>query len=159
ATMGSFSVSVAVGWRSRHHPLGERAHPGGPAPWRAHGVAHRLPTGAVTLDVAVLELNPRAIGANRREAHFDLAGLVVVGLELPLHTDVPTDHKPARRLVREHSRPAALAAVDAAVVDMAADAGLEHHPRQLGLEDVVGRIPPAPDVLSEDMERAVDWRL
>src|SRR5689334_15939202 len=110
-------------------------HPGGPSSGRAHRVAHRLPSRAVTLDVAMLELDARAIGANRGEAHLDLAALVVIGLELPLNADIPADHKALRWLIGEHPRPTAHAAVHAAVVDVTADPRLEHHLGQLALED------------------------
>ena len=59
------------------------------------------------------------------EADVDLARLVVIGLDLPLRADVPAERGPVGRLVHEHAGPAALAAVDAAVVDVAADARLE----------------------------------
>src|SRR6476661_815668 len=60
------------------------------------------------------------------------------------------------RLVGEHARPPALGAVDRAVVDVAADARLEHHLGQLTLEQMVLRRPPRPDVAREDGEGLVD---
>jgi hypothetical protein len=76
----------------------------------------------------------------------------LVDLELPLEVDVPADHEPDRRLECEHARPAALAAVDATVIYVAPDAGLEDHPGELPLENVVVGVPPAPDLLGEDAE-------
>ena len=65
-------------------------------------------------------------GASAMKRDLDLAGVVRVGLDLPLRADVPAEHHPVRRLVGEDPRPAALAAVGAAVVDVAADPRLEH---------------------------------
>jgi hypothetical protein len=70
----------------------------------------------------VLELDAGAFGRLRGEADFDLAGLLGVGLDLPLGADVPAEHEPVGRLIGEHPDPVALAAVDAAVVDVAASA-------------------------------------
>jgi hypothetical protein len=58
-----------------------------------------------------------------------------------------------RRLAR------ALAAVDTAVVHVAADARLEDHLGQLALEDVVIGAPPAADVLRERLKRELDRRV
>jgi hypothetical protein len=80
----------------------------------------------------------------------------VVGLDLPLHVDVPAEDHAAGRVVGQHASPAALAAVHADVVEVPAHARLEHHLGDLGLEDVVVGVPPALEVLGEDLEGVVD---
>src|SRR5438477_1035852 len=112
---------------SHLEPVGDRAQAGSPATRRADRVTHPLPALAVALQVTVLELDAGAIRSLRQEAHFDLARLLEVGLELPMRADVPADHEPVRRLVGEYARPPALAAVHAAVVDVAAHPRFEHH--------------------------------
>ena len=49
-----------------------------------------------------------------------------VGLELPVGAYVPADQEPVRWLVGQHTRPAALAPIHAAVIQVAAHARLEH---------------------------------
>jgi hypothetical protein len=103
----------------------------------------------------VLELDARPLRRLGEEAHLDLARLLEVGLELPLWADVPADHDPMRRLVGEHARPAALAPVHAPVLEVAADARLEHGLRDLDREQVVlGRLE-----VGEDRERPLEWRV
>ena len=64
----------------------------------------------------------------------------------------------SRRLVREHPRPAAHAAVDAAVKDVAADARFEDRLGDLDAQHVVlGRLERAEPV-GEDRERTLDRR-
>src|SRR5438094_3511855 len=140
----------------RARGLGEEPQAAGPAAGRPDGVAHLLPALAVAIEVPVLELDARAVGRLADEAQLDLARLVEVGLELPLRADVPADDEAVRRLVGEHARPAALAAVDAAVVDVAALARLEDHVGELPLDDVVVRRPPAAHVVGEHRERPLD---
>jgi len=53
-------------WRSccrglRLELLGERAHPRRPSAGRAHGVVHLFPSVSVTVEVAVLKLDPGAM--------------------------------------------------------------------------------------------------
>src|SRR5215213_4934950 len=78
------------------------------------------------VELAVLELDPRAVRQLLEEAHLDLARPRRVGLDLPLRTDVPAEDHARGRLERDHARPVALAAVLAAVVDAPADTRLEH---------------------------------
>jgi hypothetical protein len=125
----------------------------------ADALTDAFPPGAVTLEVAVFEVDPSALGGLGGEPHLDLTGLVEVGLDLPLRADVPADHDPMRWLVGEHPGEAALAAVDAAVVEASADAGLEHGRRELDLEQVVLARLEAPESFREDLEGALDRRL
>ena len=103
----------------------------------------------------MLELHARAVGRLGDEAHLDLAGAVEIGLDLPLQVDVPAEHDALGRLVGQHARPAALAAVADDVVDVAADPRLEHHRGERGAlrEQVVVGIPPGADLVGEDLER------
>src|SRR5437763_8316796 len=82
-----------------------------PTVGRPHGVPHLLPAFPVAVEVAVLDLDTRAGRTFGDEAHLHLAGLVRVGLELPLRAHVPAHHQPLRRLVDDHAPPVALAAV------------------------------------------------
>src|SRR5919106_665063 len=105
------------------------------------------------------ELEARAVGCLRDEAHLDLAGLVEIGLDLPLWADVPAEHDPVGRLVCEHASPAALAAVDATVIDVAAHVGLEDGLGDLDLEHVVLAWLEGAEADGEDGEGALDGRL
>src|ERR1700680_398905 len=84
-----------------------------------------LPSRAVPVDVAVLQLQS---GARRRlgdEADLDLAGVVRLGLDLPLRADVPAEHHTVWWFVDENACPPALASIDAPVIDVAANPRLE----------------------------------
>src|ERR1700722_11716958 len=80
-----------------------------PAGVTAHVFTRAFPAVAVTIKVAVLELDSGAIRRLGDEPHLDLARLVEVGLDLPVRADVPTEHDPVRRLVGNHASPLALA--------------------------------------------------
>src|SRR5262245_23461156 len=147
------------GPHSTRHSLGEPLQVERPAFVARHTGAHAFPAFAVALEVAVLELDPSAVRCLGDEAHLDLARLGEVGLDLPLRADVPTEHDSVRRLVGEHARPAALAAVDAAVVEVAAHAWLEHSLRDLDREQVVLPRLEAPEFLGEDAKCALDRRI
>ena len=120
------------------------SHPSG----EAHRPVHLLPPVAVAVDVPVLELDPGPVGRLGDEPDLDLAGPVGIRLDLPLEGDVPREDDPVRRLVGQHPRPPALAAVGVEVDDVAALPGLEHHLGEVGLEDVVlgGHQPPMSSV-------------
>jgi hypothetical protein len=117
------------------------------------------PVVAVSVEVSVLELDSRAILALSDEADLNLAGPLEISLELPPRADVPTDDEPVRWFVREHPRPAALAAVDPPVVQIAADAPLEHSLRDLDAQQFVLPGLDAIELLGEDLERDLDRRL
>src|SRR6266542_2181774 len=91
----------------------------------SYAVADCLPAWAVPVEVAVLELDPGALRVLRDEADLDLAGVLRLGLDLPRRADVPAEHDPLRWLVDQHAGPVTLAAVGAAVVDVAADPRFE----------------------------------
>src|SRR5690349_14343127 len=111
--------------------LGEAAQV--PAVGRADGVAHALPTVAVAVEVAVLELDEGSLRRLRGEPDLHLAALLGVGLDLPAEIDVPADEDPGGRLVGQHASPVARAAIGGAFVDVTADVGLEHHLGKLSL--------------------------
>src|SRR5215217_6085957 len=93
------------------------------------------------------------------EADLDLAGLVGIALHLPARADVPAEDDPVRRLVGQHAGPTALAAVDAAVDDVAAHTWLEHGLGDVGAEDVVLARLETAKALGERRERPLDRRL
>ena len=126
---------------------------------RTDGAAHLLPAVAMTIEVAVLELDSSAVSAVGGEAHLDLTRARRIRFELPLQVDVPADDEARRWVEREHTRPPALAAVDATVVHVTADTRFEHHLGELGLQDVMLGRPPAPDAVREDRERPLDRRI
>jgi hypothetical protein len=113
----------------------------------------------VPVEVAVLELDPGAVGALGAEPHLDLAGLLRVALDLPLRADVPAEDDPVGRLVGQDPRPAAFAAVDAAVDDVPALVRLEHGLGDVYAEHVVLARLEAAEAVGEDRERALDRRL
>jgi hypothetical protein len=108
-----------------------------PATIAADGLALRLPTLAVALKMAVFELDACPLGALGDESDLDLAGSLEIRLDLPLWADIPTDHDSLRRLVGENTRPAALAPIHAAVIDVTAHARFEHRLGDLDAEQVV----------------------
>jgi hypothetical protein len=113
----------------------------------------------VAIDVPMLELDPRAVWRLGDESNIDLAGFRIISLDLPLRADIPADHHSVRRVVREHPRPVALAAVDALVVDRAALGQLEDRLGDIDAQHVVlGRLETA-EALGEDRERALDRRV
>src|SRR3954451_18464906 len=89
-------------------------------------VTDGLPAVAVPVEVAVLELDAGALRGLGDELHLDLAGVVRIRLDLPLRADVPAEHDAGGRFVGEDGRPPALAAVGAAVGDVAAELRVEH---------------------------------
>src|SRR5680860_860126 len=90
----------------------------------ADTVADAGPAVAVPVEVAVFDVDAGAVLGERGERDFDLAGLVLVSLDLPVGADVPAEHEPGMRFVGQHACPAAFAAVGAAVDDVAPDVGL-----------------------------------
>src|SRR5262249_21649830 len=130
-----------------------------PTPFAADRLAHLLPTLPLPLDVAMLELDPRAIGRFRDELHLDFACFRGIGFNLPAWVDIPANHDALRRLVRQHASPMAFAAVNPAVVDMAADARLEHALGDFHGEQVVFSGKPMSDLLGETDERLLDGNL
>jgi hypothetical protein len=98
-----------------------------------------LPSVAVAIEIAVLQLYPRALGRFDEEPHFDLAGEISVGLDLPLRADVPAEDDAVRGLEDKDPRPSTLAPVHRAIVDVAADSRLEHGLGDRSLEQVVAR--------------------
>src|SRR6185437_594289 len=131
-----------------------------PALAAGDAVADMLPALPVAVEAAMLELDPGALGRLGDEAHLPLARLLRIALELPLRADQPAHEQAVRRLVGEDARETALAAVDAAVVQVAADPWLEH-----GLGDVdpaeqvvVARLEAA-EPGREDVEGALDRRV
>src|SRR5262249_53403026 len=64
--------------------VGESLQPEIPAVGGSDCGAHLLPARAVAVEVAALELDAGPVGALGDETHLYLAGLVEIGLELPL---------------------------------------------------------------------------
>src|ERR1700730_1481466 len=130
-----------------------------PALGPVYAVGNCLPSGAVPVDMAVLQFDP---GAGRRlgvEPDLDLAGLGVVGLDGPLRADVPAEYHPVWRVESQDARPAALAAVGCPVHDAAADPGFEHRLGDGRAEQVVlGRLEVAEPV-GEHREGALNRRV
>src|SRR6266511_5998208 len=64
----------------------------------------------------VFQLDRGLPGSVGGEPHLDLAGVVGIGVVLPLAIDLPGDDQPVRWLPGQHPAPVALAAVDASFV-------------------------------------------
>src|SRR5688500_17648944 len=111
----SRSTCDAAAGRSGGHDAGVPLQVEGPAALGVDAVAKSLPALEMPVEVAVLQLHARAPGSLGDEAHFDLARLGRVGLDLPPGADVPADDHAVRRVVGEHPRPLALAAIDPAI--------------------------------------------
>src|SRR5262249_51959201 len=97
------------------------------------------------------------------EPDLDLAGVVGFGFDLPLRADVPAEHDALGRFICEHSCPAAFAAVDGAVVDVASDSRLEHRRGDRCPEHVVLWRVEVPEPFGEHgkgaLDRGVDYDL
>src|SRR5580700_11955228 len=119
-------------------------------------VADRLPAGTVPVEVAVLQFDPSAVRSLRHKPDLDLARQLRVGLDLPLRADVPAEYHAGWWLVGQDPRPPALAAVDGAVVDVSADAGLEDCLGDRGREQVVLRRLEVAEPLGEHCEGPLD---
>jgi len=65
----------------------------------AHGVTHRFPAVAVTVEVAVLQLHDGVLGVLGSEGDVYLTGSGRVGLDLPAEVDVPAEGHTVGRLV------------------------------------------------------------
>jgi hypothetical protein len=112
----------------------------------------------VAVEMAVLELHAGACSSSamkRTSTSLRLSGWS----RLPVGRDVPAEDDAVGRLVGEHGRPLALAAVGAAVVDAAADALLEHGLGDVDAEHVVLARLDAVHLLGEDRERPLDGAL
>ena len=90
---------------------------------------------------------------NRTSTSLVLSGSVSI---CQCRADVPAEHDPVRRFVGEHPRPAALAAVDGAVVDVAADPRLEDGLGDRRAEQVVLRRLEVAEPAGEHGERLLD---
>src|SRR5215831_14562287 len=130
-----------------------------PALVAAETIAQTLPALGVPLEIAVFEIHSGPIRCLGGEPHIDFTCPRQVGLELPVRADVPAEHDSVRWFVGEHPREAAFAAVDAAVVKMPANPRLEHRLSDLDREQVVLARLEVSEILREDAERALDWRL
>ena len=75
------------------------------------------------IEVAVLQLDPGAVGILGDEAHLDFADTVKIGLELPRRPEVPAEHDSGRWLIGQDPRPPTLATVLGAIVDVAPTRG------------------------------------
>jgi hypothetical protein len=122
-------------------------------------VADRLPAGTVPVEVAVLQFDPGAVRSLGHEPDLDLAGQLRVGLDLPLRADVPAEDHADWWLIGQDPRPPALAAVDGAVVDVAADMGLEHCLGDRGREQVVLRRLEVAEPFGERFEGLLGRRI
>src|SRR5205085_12278597 len=95
------------------------------------------PAGTGTVNVAVLQLDARAVGSFGGETDLRLAGVVGTRLELPGGADVPAEHHSCRWFVCQDPRPVALGAVLRPVVDVAADLRFEDGLGDRGGEQIV----------------------
>src|SRR4029453_356257 len=118
-----------------------------------------LPSVAVAIEIAVLQLYPRALRRLDEEPHFDLASEIGVGLDLPPRADVPTEDDAVRRLERKDARPSTLAPVDRTIVDVAPDSRLEHGLGNCSLEQVVLAWLEIAEAFGEYLERFADRRV
>ncbi len=75
----------------------------GPAGVAVDTLSQRLPARSVTIEMAVLELQARALRRLGDEQDLDLAGVGFLRLELPLRADVPAQHDPVWWFVGEDS--------------------------------------------------------
>src|SRR6185437_8051036 len=136
--------------------IGESPQVQWPALITGNTIMHALPPFAMALQLSVLDLDASSLRRLGHEPHFPLTDLVRIGLDLPSRIDVPAEEHPVGRLVGQHACPAALAAVDATVVEVATNTRLEHRLGDRYSEYVVlGGLESAKS-LSEDLERVFD---
>ena len=79
----------------------------------------------MAFEIPVLEFEACPLRGLGDKSDLDLARVALVRLELPLRTDVPTEHDPIGGFVCEDSGPSALGPISGTVVDVAADLWLE----------------------------------
>src|SRR5215510_5606078 len=130
-----------------------------PASFATDRLAQVLPTVAVSLDVAMLQLHARSIRRLGSEPHFNFARFRGIGLDLPIRIDTPANYDAFGRLIRQDPPPVTLGAVDAAVVDMAAYSGLEGPLGDFHSEQVVLGRKPTSDTVGEKGECPLNWCL
>lgn len=134
------------------HAPGEETEQPDPAVARVYGRPHGLGSGAVAVEMPVLEVDARRAARLGRETDFDLARFREVRLVALEVRDLPCDDEAARRLPDEDPAPVALRSVGLLAVTSPAGGALDDYHRRLA--DVMGAWPPAVHVAGEDMERA-----
>src|SRR5579872_2124455 len=107
----------------------------------------------------MLELDAGALRRFRDEADLDFAAPVGISFDLPLRADVPAEDDPVRRVIRQHTRPAACAPIYPTVVNVAADARLEDRLGDRHREQVVLTWLDLVEVLDEDAESSLNRSL
>src|SRR6266516_4085215 len=124
----------------------------GPAAGRGHAAVDPGRARAMPLEVAVLKLHAGLAVRLAGERDLDLAGVRGIGVEEPVvavRVDLPGEHDPVRGIARRYRAPVALAAVHAALVITAADAGFEYGLGEVGGAEVVLARPPRVVTLGE----------
>ena len=109
----------------------------GPTATTIDTVAERFPAWPVAFEMAVLEFEACPFRGLGDKSDLDLARIALVCFELPLRTDVPTEHDPIGGFVGEDPGPSALGPIGGTVVDVAADLRLESRFGDVGAEQVV----------------------
>src|SRR5215813_3299418 len=97
-----------------------------PAFGAVDAVGYCFPPRTMPVDVPVLQLDPCAGRRLGIEAHLDLAGLSLTGLDGPPRTDVPAEDHSVGWVEGQDPRPPALGPIGCPVHDAAADPRLEH---------------------------------
>src|SRR5512132_629928 len=135
--------------------LGEQLQEAGPAAATGDSVAERLAVDEPVKE-PVFQVNGGLVRAVGGEPDLDLAGVVGIGVILPLAVDLPGDDQPVGRFPGQDPAPVALAAVHALLVPASAFAWLEDGLGHVGLADVVLGRPPGPEGVGEDAEGPLD---
>jgi hypothetical protein len=141
---------------ARRDEVGVAIEVQGPSGVVVDTVADTFPTGPVPFDVAMFEFESGALRGLGDEPDFDFAGVVGVGLDLPVRADVPADYDAVWRLERQDASPPTFAAISATVVDVAADVRLEHRRGDRDTEQVVLRWLEVPEPPGEHGKGLLD---
>ena len=122
-------------------------------------LAKRLPAWSVAIEVAVFELQARPLRRLGDKPDFDLAGVTLVCLELPLRADIPAEDDPIGWFIGQDASLSALAPVGGAVIDVATNPRLEPSLGDLGPEKVVLRRFEVTEPLNKRSKGILDRRV
>jgi len=127
---------------------------GGPAAWSTDGFAHGFGLVAHPFEVAMLEIDARAVAVGR-EKDFDLGDQV--GIVSEFGSQLPNQNQPRWRLPNRNLADLAFGSVDVDLVPATAAAGLDDRAIEVRFSDLVSLGPPAADAAREDVKCA-RWR-
>jgi hypothetical protein len=114
---------------------------------------------AMTIEVAVFEIDARGAVRFRGEADLDLAGLRHVGVVLPFGIQLPGEHEPPRRLPHEDPAPVAFGPIHRLLVAAAPSLRIDDRFLQRRPADAVAAGTPRFESVGVDVNRVLGARV